>query len=169
MLKNFIQTYISFSTSGGETINVGAKQIRIALYTHIRTHTLRVICNLCLKRRHPAAGALSIVSRGRRNKGVAYFQAAVGKEQRKKQEKNVLHAAFWHKFTGNVSAKANEFDFLQKHVYVCVYVCVSAGLAVCFCVCVGRTSASCLPLFGPLDDIFVLVQQFAVCACTAPR
>lgn len=65
------------------------------------------------------AGALSSVSRGRRNKGVAYFQAAVGKEQRKKQEKNVLHAAFWHKFAGNVSAKANEFDFLQEHVCVC--------------------------------------------------
>lgn len=45
-------SYISVSTSGGETINVGVKQIRIALHTHIRTHThaqLRVICNLCLK------------------------------------------------------------------------------------------------------------------------
>lgn len=52
-------------------------------------------------------------------------------------------------------------------------VCVSAGLAVCLrvCVCVERTSASCLPLFGPLDDIFVLVQQFAVCVsvCVQPH
>lgn len=47
---------------------------------------------------------------------------------------------------------------------MCVCVCVSAGLAVYLYVCVGRTSASCLPLFGPLDDIFVLVQQFAVYA-----
>lgn len=84
------------------------------------------------KKRHPVTGALSIVSRGRRSKGVAYFQAAVEKEQ-KEVGKNVLHAAFWHKFAGNVSAKANEFDFLQEHVCVCMRECWACNMFVCVC------------------------------------